>query len=58
MDGPQKPEVAALEPHLYRRMVAAARARFAYLRWYVDYGCRDDYGAPASATSAWAGVHY
>jgi hypothetical protein len=29
-----------------------------YLRWYVDYACRDDYGAHAAATSAWAGIHY
>ena len=29
-----------------------------YLNWYVDYACRDDYGASASATSAWAGIHY
>ncbi len=28
------------------------------LRWYVDYCCRDDYGAPASDVSAWAGLHY
>jgi len=28
------------------------------LRWYVDYACRDDYGARARDTSAWAGVHY
>lgn len=28
------------------------------LRWYVDYGCRDDYGARAGAVSAWAGLHY
>lgn len=28
------------------------------LRWYVDYCCRDDYGAPAAAISAWAGIHY
>ncbi len=28
------------------------------LRWYVDYACRDDYGASLAATSAWAGVHY
>jgi glycine/D-amino acid oxidase-like deaminating enzyme len=28
------------------------------LRWYVDYACRDDYGALARDTSAWAGVHY
>ena len=28
------------------------------LRWYVDYACRDDYGALAKDTSAWAGIHY
>jgi glycine/D-amino acid oxidase-like deaminating enzyme len=28
------------------------------LRWYVDYACRDDYGALAAHTSAWAGIHY
>ncbi|MBI4903380.1 MAG: FAD-dependent oxidoreductase, partial [Acidobacteria bacterium] len=28
------------------------------LDWYVDYGCRDDYGSRAADTSAWAGVHY
>jgi phytoene dehydrogenase-like protein len=26
--------------------------RSAYLRWYVDYACRDDYGAHAAGTSA------
>lgn len=29
-----------------------------YLRWYLDYGCRDDYGTPAAQVSAWAGLHY
>lgn len=29
-----------------------------YLHWYVDYACRDDYGAGSGATSAWAGIHY
>jgi len=28
------------------------------LHWYVDYACRDDYGALARDTSAWAGAHY
>ncbi len=28
------------------------------LRWYLDYCCRDDYGADASVVSAWAGLHY
>ncbi len=28
------------------------------LRWYVNYCCRDDYGAGIDKVSAWAGVHY
>ena len=29
-----------------------------YVNWFVDYSCRDDYGASARDTSAWAGIHY
>src|SRR5829696_230759 len=29
-----------------------------WLRWIVDYACRDDYGALAGDVSAWAGIHY
>lgn len=29
-----------------------------YLRWYLDYCCRDDYGAGTASVSAWAGIHY
>ena len=28
------------------------------LRWYLDYCCRDDYGAGSTTVSAWAGIHY
>jgi 2-polyprenyl-6-methoxyphenol hydroxylase-like FAD-dependent oxidoreductase len=28
------------------------------LRWYVNYCCRDDYGAGIDEVSAWAGAHY
>jgi phytoene dehydrogenase-like protein len=28
------------------------------LRWWVEYGLRDDYGCRLETTSAWAGVHY
>ena len=28
------------------------------LRWYLDYCCRDDYGADATGVSAWAGLAY
>jgi glycine/D-amino acid oxidase-like deaminating enzyme len=26
--------------------------------WYMNYCCRDDFGAVAAETSAWAGIHY
>jgi monoamine oxidase len=29
-----------------------------HLRWYLDYCCRDDYGAGAAGVAAWAGLHY
>ncbi|MBC7435008.1 MAG: FAD-dependent oxidoreductase [Bdellovibrionales bacterium] len=29
-----------------------------HLRWYLDYCCRDDYGAGPATVSAWAGIHY
>ena len=29
-----------------------------HLRWYLDYSCRDDYGAGITTVSAWAGIHY
>ena len=28
------------------------------LRWYLDYCCRDDFGAGIATVSAWAGIHY
>jgi len=28
------------------------------VNWYMSYACRDDYGALAKETSAWAGIHY
>ena len=29
-----------------------------HLRWYLDYCCKDDYGAGIATVSAWAGIHY
>jgi hypothetical protein len=28
------------------------------LHWYLNYACRDDYGAQYDRVSAWAGLHY
>ena len=32
--------------------------RDAQLRWYLDYCCRDDFGAGSATVAAWAGLHY
>ncbi|MCC6522212.1 MAG: FAD-dependent oxidoreductase, partial [Polyangiaceae bacterium] len=32
--------------------------RTPFLRWYVDYATRDDFGGHAEDVSAWAGLHY
>lgn len=29
-----------------------------FLRWWVEYACRDDFGCLLETTSAWAGLHY
>ena len=29
-----------------------------YLKWYVEYCCKDDFGSFLAETSAWAGIHY
>jgi len=29
-----------------------------HLRWYLNYCCRDDFGAGIATVSAWAGMHY
>ena len=39
-------------------MAREREVRLATLRWYANYACRDDYGALARDTSAWAGIHY
>jgi hypothetical protein len=55
-------ELGAKPSELDRTSMAAwlDKERFTslYLRWYIDYACRDDYGALARDTSAWAGIHY
>lgn len=58
MDITQKPDIAALDRVSIAEWLQQQKLDSPYLRWYVDYACRDDYGAPASATSAWAGAHY
>jgi predicted NAD/FAD-dependent oxidoreductase len=58
-------EIERLNP-MQRSLAALTFATFlgqnglddAHLRWYLDYCCRDDYGAGSGTVSAWAGLHY
>ena len=52
------PEFTALDAQTMRAFMDARGWTSAPLRWYVDYSCRDDYGAGIEQTSAWAGIHY
>lgn len=52
------PAWTALDATTFADWLAAERYDDPALRWYLDYCCRDDYGASAAHVSAWAGLHY
>ena len=56
--GSDAPEVRALDAMSMARWLDLRGFTSARLRWLVEYGCRDDFGATLSQISAWAGVHY
>ncbi len=56
--GSDDPEVTALDRVSMAQWMKDRRFDSSRLRWYVDYACRDDYGADLVHTSAWAGLHY
>ncbi len=49
---------AALDALDFKRWLDEHRLDAAPLRCYLDYCCRDDYGAGLPQVSAWAGLHY
>jgi len=51
-------DIAALDTLSMAAWMAREGFDSRYLRWWVEYGCRDDYGALMSDVSAWAGIHY
>jgi monoamine oxidase len=48
----------ALDGQRFADWLAARELHDPQLRWYLDYCCRDDYGAGIATVSAWAGLHY
>jgi len=55
---PWTPAHAALDAQSFAAWLQAQGLDDAQLRWYLDYCCRDDFGADAAQVSAWAGLHY
>ena len=56
--GAVPPSHRALDTLTFADWLDRERLGDAHLRWYLDYCCRDDYGAGSASVSAWAGVHY
>ena len=55
---PWTPGHAQLDAITFTRWLVAQGLDDEGLRWYLDYCCRDDYGAGSDVVSAWAGLHY
>ena len=55
---PWTPAHDALDALRFDRWLAAQGLDDTRLLGYLDYCCRDDYGAGVSQVSAWAGLHY
>jgi monoamine oxidase len=51
-------ELSALDAITFAKWLDSEAYTAPALRWYLDYCCRDDYGAGAAQVSAWAGLHY
>ncbi len=56
--GSDDPEVLALDRLRAIDWLDARGFSSPRLRWFVEYGCRDDFGATLAQTSAWAMLHY
>jgi len=52
------PQHRALDALTFEAWLDQQQLTRAPLRWYLDYCCRDDYGAGLDTVSAWAGIHY
>lgn len=54
----EDPRLSDLEGMSMVDWLAARRFDSPLLLWYVEYGCRDDFGTELAQTSAWYGLHY
>ncbi|WP_156422003.1 flavin monoamine oxidase family protein [Paucibacter sp. KCTC 42545] len=52
------PKHAELDGQTFATWLRSQGLDDAQLLWYLDYCCRDDFGAGLATVSAWAGLHY
>lgn len=52
------PAWRALDSLTFKEWLAREGYTSPALHWYLNYCCRDDYGADYDVVSAWAGLHY
>ncbi|MFC5496647.1 FAD-dependent oxidoreductase [Caenimonas terrae] len=57
-DAPASAPQLALDAQTFDAWLQREQFTDPHLRWYLDYCCRDDYGAGLASVSAWAGIHY
>ena len=55
---PLAPVHQALDALIFDKWLDQEGLDDVHLRWYLDYCCRDDFGAGLARVSAWAGIHY
>ena len=56
--GSDDAEVTALDRISMEQWLDERKFTSSRLRWFIEYGCRDDYGTLLRDTSAWAGLFY
>jgi len=52
------PEILQLDQITFHDWLKENDFESSFLRWYLDYCMRDDYGGLVNSVSAWAGIHY
>ncbi len=56
--GSDDADLAALDRISMAEWLEGRGLRGERIRWFVEYGCRDDYGLSLADSSAWAALHY
>ncbi|RAS20829.1 FAD-dependent oxidoreductase [Paraburkholderia bryophila] len=54
----QEPRWRALDKRSFKQWLVDEGYTAPSLHWYLNYACRDDFGAGYEHVSAWAGLHY